>query len=170
MTTIQTYLYPNIVQVQIMDTAHFTTRNRVVYARPVTVYQGTNNPIQVVIKNQDQKPVNLTGYSVQAEIQDPAEQVTVHTMPVSFAANIGGNIAIGRGSFTINTATVNSLDQRLYKLTFKTIRTADNLDTPLYIDDNFGVPLDLQVQPAYYNEAAVLATPGTEITIDGGTI
>ena len=49
--------------VQILDYSDPTikTRNRVVYSRPITVYQGIDNPIQVVVKNQDQKNVNLTG-------------------------------------------------------------------------------------------------------------
>ncbi len=135
------------------------------YARPVTVYQGIDNPIQVVAKNQDQKPVNLTGYTMTAEIQDPVSQNTVQSVAVSFS-----NISLGRGSFTINTALVNQLDQRMYKLTFKTTNVSTNADAPVYVDDNFGVPLDLVVKPAYYNEAVVIATPGTEITIDGGTI
>ena len=116
------------------------------YARPVTIYQGTNNPIQLTIKNQDQKPVNMTGYTVQAKIQDPVNAVTIDTLTVTFS-----NISLGRGSFTIGTNLVNSLDQRLYKLAFKTIRTSDNFDTALYIDDNFSVPLDLQVKPGFYS-------------------
>lgn len=146
MTTINTYLYSNSVVAQIWDTAIYTTRNRVVYARPVTIYQGTNNPIQLTIKNQDQKPVNMTGYTVQAKIQDPVNAVTIDTLTVTFS-----NISLGRGSFTIGTNLVNSLDQRLYKLAFKTIRTSDNFDTALYIDDNFSVPLDLQVKPGFYS-------------------
>lgn len=136
------------------------------YARPVTVYQGIDNPIQVVAKNQDQKPVNLTGYTMTAEIQDPVSRTTLQSLAVSF-----GNIALGRGSFTINTALVNQLDQRIYKLTFKTTNVSTNADAPVYIDDNFGVPLDLVVKPAYYNEAELLANVGTtSITLDGGTI
>lgn len=165
MTVINTYLYPNIVVAQFWDPTIFTVRNRTVYARPVTVYQGIDNPIQVHVKNQDQKPVNLTGYVMQVEIQDPVNKVTVDSVGVTFS-----NIQLGRGSFTLSTNAVNNLDSRLYKLTFKTTRISDNISSPVYIDDNFGVPLDLQVLPAYYNEAVTIATPGTEITIDGGTI
>lgn len=163
MTTIQTYLYPNIVEVQFWDPAIFTTRNRVVYAKPVTIYQGVDNPIQVLIKNQDQKPVNLTGYSMQADIQDPANQLTVQSFAVTLS-----NVSLGRASFTISKAIVDNLDQRIYKLTFRTINVATDQETPMYIDDNFGVPLDLHVRPAYYSDT----TPSTEesITIDGGTL
>lgn len=164
MITVKAYLYPNSVEVQIWDPTIFTTRNRVVYSRTIKVYQGIDNPIQVIIRNQDQKSVNLTGYSVQADIQDPTNEVTVESYAVNFA-----NIANGRGSFTIASSVVNSLEQRFYKLTFRTILTADSSEKPLYIDDNYGVPLDLQVLPAYY--ATTEAVAGTDETvIDGGLL
>lgn len=142
---IQCYLYANVVEVQIWDPTIFTPRNRVVYSRPITVYQGIDNPLQIVIKNQDQKPVDLTGYTVQIDIQDPLNKLTAYTLAVTFT-----DITKGQGTVTIDTATVNSLDQRLYKLTMRTIADSDASERPLYIDDNFGVPLDLDVREAYY--------------------
>jgi hypothetical protein len=164
MTTIKAYLYPNTCTVQILDTSIFTTKERKVYSRPITVYQGIDNPIQIVVKNQDQKRVNLTGYAVQADIQDPVNQVTVESYAVTWA-----NISIGQGSFTISKETVNSLEQRIYKLTVKAISTDDNSEKPVYIDDNFGVPLDIMVLPAYYSVTA--PSPGVDNSvIDGGNI
>jgi hypothetical protein len=162
MITVKAYLYPNTAEVQVFDPAIFTTRNRQVYSRTIKVYQGVDNPIQVIIRNQDQKKVNMTGYTVQAAIQDPTNQVTVETYAVTFA-----NIATGQGTFTIDRATINTLEQRFYKLTFKTNLTADNTEQPVYIDDNYGVPLDLQVLPAYYADSA---SDDTEVIFDGGVI
>jgi hypothetical protein len=162
MITVKAYLYPNLAEVQVFDPAIFTTRNRQVYSRPIKVYQGVDNPIQVIIRNQDQKKINMTGYTVQAAIQDPTNQVTVETYAVTFA-----NIATGQGTFTIDRATINTLEQRFYKLTFKTNFTADNTEQPVYIDDNYGVPLDLQVLPAYYADSA---SDDTEVIFDGGVI
>ena len=164
MITIKTYLYKNIAEVQIMDPTIFTNRNRKMYSRPIKVYQGIDNPIQVLVKNQDQKNVNLTGYTVQASIQDPTNQVTVETYAVTFA-----NVAVGQGTFVLDKATINSLEQRFYKLTFKTIRISDDLETPVYIDDNYGVPLDLEVLPAYWDESAP-PPEGVTYTFDGGTL
>ena len=161
---IQAYLYANLVEVQIWDPAIFTPRNRVVYSRPITVYQGIDNPLQIVIKNQDQKPVNMTGYTVQLNIEDPLNEVTAYTIPVTF-----GNIVLGQGSATIDTNTVNSLDQRIYKLTLKTILTADSSERPLYVDDNYSVPLDLQVKPAYYSTTEPVPALN-EVVIDSGLL
>ena len=164
MQTTKIYLYDNTVTVQIMDPTIFTTRNRPVYSRPIKVYQGIDNPIQVLVKNQDQKAVNLTGYAVQADIQDPTNQVTVNSYAVTFA-----NVQLGQGTFTIDKDTVSSLEQRFYKLTFKTIKTSDNTEKPAYVDDNYGAPLDLQVLPAYYSLTE--PSPGVnDSVIDGGDI
>jgi len=142
---IQCYLYSNTVQVQILDPSIFTPRNRVVYSRPIIVYQGIDNPLQIVIKNQDQKAVDLTGYSVQIDIQDPLNKLTAYTFAVTFT-----DITKGQGTVILDKDTVNSLDQRIYKLTMRTINDDDSSEKPLYIDDNFNVPLDLQVREAYY--------------------
>lgn len=163
MQTIKAYLYDQKVEVQILDTTIFTTRNRKVYSRPIKVYQGIDNPIQVVVKNQDQKSVNLTGYAVQADLQDPINRLTVLSYAVSWA-----DITKGLGTFTITREEIDALEQRFYKLTFRTIKTSDNSQKPTYIDDNYGVPLDVQIEQAYYEYAE--AMPTQEYVVDGGTL
>jgi hypothetical protein len=164
MQQIQSYLYPNTLVVQFQDPTIFAPRNRNVYSRPIVVYQGIDNPIQVVVKNQDQKPVNLTGYTVQLNIEDPVNKTTAYNLAVSFT-----DITKGQGTVIIDTATVNSLDQRIYKLTLKKVLAADSSESPLYIDDNFGVPLDLDVRDAYYSTTEP-APALNEVVIDSGLL
>ena len=146
MITVKAYLYPNKAEVQVFDPAIFTDRNRVVYSRPIKVYQGIDNPIQVIIRNQDQKSVNLTGSNVVAAIQDTTNQTTINSYPVTWA-----NIQAGQGNFTLDANTINSLENRFYKLTFKVINGNTSQSAPVYIDDNYGVPLDLEILPAYFS-------------------
>ena len=169
MITVKAYLYPNTAEVQVFDPTVFTTRNRQVYSRPIKVYQGVDNPIQVTIKNQDQKAVNLTGSTVTASIQDPTNKVTIKSYPVNFNANVGGNIQLGRGTFTFDANTINSLEQRFYKLAFSTTVVSTDVTRPVYIDDNYGVPLDLEVLPVYYETAASLPDNDT-YSLDGGSL
>ena len=164
MITVKAYLYPNTVEVQVFDPTIFTTRNRVVYSRPIKVYQGVDNPIQVILRNQDQKAVDLTGSTVTASIQDPVNQVTVHSYGITWA-----NIQLGQGTFTISANVVNSLEQRFYKLAFSTTVIATDATSPVYIDDNYTVPLDLQVLPAYY-ETTVSLPENDTYSLDGGSI
>jgi hypothetical protein len=163
MQQIQSYLYPNIVAVQFQDPAIFSPRNRVVYSRPITVYQGIDNPLQVVVRNQDQKAVNLTGYLVQLDIQDPLEQASVDSLAVTIT-----DYAKGLGTVTIPRAVVNVLDQRRYKITVKLINDTTNIERPMYVDDNFGASLDLEVLPGWYESTAM--NPPPDEVIDGGTI
>jgi hypothetical protein len=164
MNVINTYLYPNTLCIQILDTTVTNVRNRQVYSRPIKIYQGIDNPIQISIKNQDQKSIDLTGYSVQVDIQDPTNKVTVISYGVAWTG-----ITVGQGMITIDEATVNSLEQRFYKLTTRTIRHVDNAETPAYIDDNYGVLLDLEVLPAYY--AITEPSPYVDNSvIDGGLL
>ena len=143
-----------------------TTRNRVVYSRPIKVYQGIDNSIQLIVKNQDQKPVNLTGYTVQIDIQDPLNELTAY----SFSANGSGsysNLTVGTTTVLFTAAVVNSLDQRFYKLTTRIINNSNSTQLPLYIDDNFSVPLDLEVLPAYYSSSTVVTNLGETVNDPG---
>jgi hypothetical protein len=161
------YLYPNTVEARIWDPTIFTTRNREMYARPVTIYQGIDNPIQVRVRNQDQKLVNMNGYLLQADVQDPVNFLTVGSFAVIF-----NNISSGLGSFVIDKTFAGQLDQQRYKLTFKVIQTNTNSERPAYVDDNYGVPIDLIVRPGYYSEMTIQGEEDTSdfLTIDGGTV
>ena len=79
------------------------------------------------------------------------------------------NIQLGKGSFTFDAKTINGLEQRFYKLSFSTTVTSTDVTTPVYIDDNYGVPLDLEVLPAYYAHSSPPATTDT-YSLDGGSI
>jgi hypothetical protein len=160
---IQAYLYPNTVTVQLWDQTIFTPRNRVVYSRPIKIYQGIDNPMQVVVLNQDQKPVDLTGYLVQMDIQDPLNEGSVESVAVAFT-----DIAKGRGTFTIARDVANALDQRFYKMTLKLVDQATLAERPIYIDANWTAPIDLEVLPGWY-ESMPLTLDSDEV-LDAGTI
>jgi len=164
MQQIQSYLYPNIVEVQFLDPSIFTTRNRVVYSRPIKVYQGIDNPLQIVVKNQDQKAINTTGYAVQIDIQDPLTESSIESLAVNMT-----NAVKGLGTVNVPKDVVNALDQRIYKITVKMINLDTNIERPLYTDGNYGVGLDLEVLPGWY-ESMALPTFNNDEVVDAGTI
>ena len=163
MQTIKTYLYSNTIEVQFLDPTIFTVRNNIVYSRTIKIYQGIDNPLQVVVKNQDQKPIDTTNYLVQLSIQDPAINGSVQTIPVTMVTPTKG-----QGIVTISRDIVNALDQRIYKINIKLITISTNAERPLYIDDNYGAMLDLEVLPGWY-ESMPLTMDSDEV-IDAGTI
>lgn len=164
MQRIQTYLYANKLEVQFLDSSSNGPRSRRVYSRPVTIYQGVDNPIQVVIKNQEQRPFDVTDYAIQADLQDPVNRVTVESFAVTMS-----DATRGLGSFVIDKNTALALDQRFYHITFKAIKTSDNSEQPMYMDDNFGAPISVEVREAYY--AISQAAPSVDDAIlDAGTL
>lgn len=165
MISIQTYLYNQTVDVQILDSGIFTVRNRAVYVRPIKLYQGIDNPVVITIKNQDQKTMDLTGFAVEAAIQDPLTATTIETYAILWQT-----VTRGYGNFVIPKATMDILDQRFYKITFKLVNLETNTERPMYTDANYGVPLDVEVLPAYYSTSAMVNNNLTEYTIDAGAI
>ena len=163
MQTIKTYLYSNTIEVQFLDPTIFTVRNNIVYSRTIKIYQGIDNPLQVVVKNQDQKPIDTTNYLVQLSIQYPSIKGSVQTIPVTMV-----NALKGQGIVTIPRDIANALDQRIYKINIKLITISTNAEQPLYIDDNYGAMLDLEVLPGWY-ESMPLTMDSDEV-IDAGTI
>lgn len=163
MQTIKTYLYSNTIEVQFLDPTIFTVRNNIVYNRTIKIYQGIDNPLQVVVKNQDQKPIDTTNYLVQLSIQDPSIKGSVQIIPVTMIDPLKG-----QGVVTIQRDIVNALDQRIYKINIKLITISTNAEQPLYIDDNYGAMLDLEVLPGWY-ESMPLTMDSDEV-IDAGTI
>lgn len=155
MIAVQSYLYDNIVQVQILDTVIFKTRNREVYNRSIKIYQGIDNPILIQIKNQDQKSVDLKESTVIVEIQDPESELSILSYVLSWQ-----DAAKGIGSFTFYKVDIDSLVNRYYKMTLKLSDNLSRNQRPLYSDDNYNVNLDLEVLPAYYSKS-------TDV-IDGG--
>lgn len=151
MPTITSYLAIQRIPIEVLDFSDPTLkpRNRPVYAHPIKIYQGIDNPIQIVVKNQDQKAVNLTGYTVNVAIQDSENQTTI-TSFVANNATLGSNLQLGTATITITKDILANLDQRFYKITAKVTSLA-NVTQPLYMDDNFSVPLDMEVLPAYYS-------------------
>lgn len=145
MQTINAYWLKNIIEVQVLDLAHFKTRNRIVYSRTIKIYAGIDNPIHIVIKNQDQKPVDATGYTLQLDIQDMEIAASVASIAVTYV-----DVTKGLAVATIPKATVDTLTRRYYHITLKKVDTETSDEMPTYIDDNYGAMLPLEVLPGWY--------------------
>ena len=164
MYEIQSYLYDSIIRVQILDQGAFSPpRKRVVFSQPIKVYQGIDNPLQIVVRNQQQKAVDLTGNTMQLDIQDPFEKGAVESLAVTI-----DNAATGLCSVTIPKAITVALKQKMYLLTLKLTNTATNIDRPLYVDDTLGAQLKIEVLPGWYESAPSNFTANA--VIDSGQI
>lgn len=139
MSVITSYLYDNKITVQILDDdPTIKTRNRIVYSRPVKVYQGVDNVITLQFKNNDQKAANIAGktftFSLTANVGNTAVWSTTATI---------SNVSTAIGSVTIDQANVANLTQEYYNYTVT--YNSGGLTLPTYVDDNWGAAGQLQV-------------------------
>ena len=144
MPIITSYLYSNIFTVQILDynDPTITTRNRVVYQRPIEIYRGADNPITIKFKNQDQKAANIAGSTFQGFITDAIEGNIISNVSVTVS-----NVTTGTANCTITSTMLTSLPKNRYKLVFKKI--TGSLQTPVYSDDNYGIYAELIIHRGY---------------------
>ena len=70
------YLLNNRVTL-VADLADFTTEYRQVYKRNVKIYKGIDNTIEFVVKNADQKPVDISDKTVRFDIIDTAQKLLI---------------------------------------------------------------------------------------------
>jgi len=143
MSVITSYLYANKIMVQILDDdPAIKTRNRVVYNRTVEVYKGTDNTIEINFKNQDQKPANVSAYSITGYLID-----STYTGTGNVVSNISvtiSNASIGTASITLTEDLLAELDENKYKLAFKGVKNGTT-ESPLYSDDNYNLYTEINV-------------------------
>ena len=154
MTAITSYLYNNklVVQLSDDDDITITTRNRVVYQRPIEIYRGADNPITIYFKNQDQKPANITGnVSFTGYIINEYNSNVVANLSVTIS-----NVTAAVASTVITSDIVNTLPQSKYKLAF--MKNDGVYNTPTYSNDNYQVCVELNVNQAFATNYALSAT------------
>lgn len=158
MQQINSYIYDNTVLVQIATDPDIEQRNRVVYTRTITVYQGVDNVIKVKVQNQDQKPYNLA--NVTPLVFSIIDDYVTSNANVIFQTNVTiSNATTGTGSVLIGRDYVNAFerDQYVYSIYF----THGNLQMPAYVDDNWGAQGQLTVVGTAYPSFT-----GNAITVD----
>jgi hypothetical protein len=162
---ITSYLYPNIYTVQILDYANtaITTRNRIVYQRPIEVYRGADNPITIKFKNQDQKAANIAGLSFSGYIIDYLKGNVVANVSVTVS-----NVSTATATTMLTSDFLNTLPQNQYKLAF--LKYDGVYETPTYSDDNFGVYAELRINPGFETDPFTSSTTDYSGNVDLGTI
>lgn len=137
MQIITSYLYPNTIEVQVID-PYTKTRNRIVYSRPLKVFKNVDNEITIQFRNDDQKPANLVNKSFAFSITSDISNVAIWTSNVTIS---NANASIG--TVNIDQANVANLTASLYNYSVSYI--SGNLKLPAYTDDNWGAVGQLEV-------------------------
>jgi hypothetical protein len=142
------YLYPNNILAQISDDAEVTTRNRIVYAKNIRVYQGVSNTLRVIFRNSDQKPVTVSQQDPVFIILRDSDASVYVRKPITVT-----DPARGVGTVTITDGELLDLAPGLYGYSI-TVTDSLGRESPAYVDDNYGARGVLEVLAGAYPEFA----------------
>lgn len=140
MQKISSYLYSNRIQL-IADLAALETDYpvewKIVYQRPVKIYKGVDNVIELDVKNADQKRINILGKTIKFVVMDQTDKEvnTYDAIPMDDGSTLGAHKGIA--TLTIPKNDLSNLDPQYLKYSVYQIN-ADTTQTLLYGNTQFG--------------------------------
>lgn len=147
MHKISSYLYSNRIQlianVTVLDAA-YPVEWKIVYQRPVKIYKGVDNVIELEVKNVDQKRIDIYGKVIKFVVMDQADkEVNTYTATV---LDDGSTTPVlnGIARVTIAEADLANIDPQYLKFSVYMLNN-DNTKTLLYGDTSFGARGTLEV-------------------------
>jgi len=143
MQTINIYPVTQNIEVQFAGDFNLRTRNRDVYSPNIKLYKNTANPVRLLIKNQDQKPIEIAGFNVIVDLCDASDNSIVERYTAEVV-----NATKGICKITVLSSTVNAIESRYHYFTVKK-QVNNTVDVPAYIDDNYSVKLPVEVLDGY---------------------
>jgi len=134
MQQIYSYLYDNTINVQYDIDPTVEQRNRVVYTRTINLYKNIDNIVKLKVLNSDQKPVNITGYTLTFNMVDDYVYANANVV-------LQSNVTISNANLGLCTVTISSndlvqLDREKY--TFNVLVDNGSANIAAYVDDNWG--------------------------------
>lgn len=146
MQQVNSYLYDNTIVVQYDLDPEIVQRNRVVYTRTLQIYKGINNLLKIKVQNADQKPVNISDYTLTFNIVDDYVYTNANVILSANVTVVNANAGIG--SVTISSLDMVQLDREQYTYNVKINNGTSNIAA--YVDDNYGAAGQIQVSSAAY--------------------
>lgn len=142
MQTLRVYVYDQVLKLQINPDQTIIVEDREVYTKPLSIYQGIDNTVKILVKNSDQKAVNITSKTIYAQLLTVPDNDQV----ASFAAQVV-DAAKGIAEITIPVAITNAARLGYYHLAVRYVE--NNVTKPAYSDDNYGVLIPVHLQLGY---------------------
>ena len=130
---------------------------RMAYQQPIMLYKGTANTIKIVVFATNQRVVNLTGYQIQVQIVDKETEEHYITRTA-----IVTNPTAGVGTITFTEAELRNLENRFYHIIARLVLPSDGSSVTtseiLYLDDNYGAFLPIQIENAWNYQPTIIST------------
>jgi hypothetical protein len=147
MQQITTYIYNDLIPIQIVTDASVKTRNRTVYTRTINLYRGMDNQIKIQFRNQDQKIVNMTDQTVTFHLLNENDGT-------SWFSRTATAIDLVKGIFVIDIYETDllDLDGDYYNYSINTENVNTGVRTLTYTDDNYSVRGQIHLMSGHYPE------------------
>lgn len=139
MQKISSYLYPNRIELLAdleLDPITCPVEWKIVYQRPIKIYKGVDNVIELEIKNSDQKRIDIFGKTVKFLLLDQSNR-EVETYDATVVDDGSTACIKGVARVTIPEADLLGIDPQHLKFT-SYILNNDNTKTLLYGDTKYG--------------------------------
>jgi hypothetical protein len=144
-------MYP-LIEVQLQDRGTITrTENRQLYSETIKLYKGVDNPVRLLVRNQDQKPVNLAPFDLVVDLIDPYNKIVVASYTASKL-----NLAKGIAEIVVAAQDLAEIESRFHQFSVKKV-VAGQDDRISYIDSYYNAILPVEIHDAYlpYNPTSL---------------
>jgi len=146
MQQVNSYIYDNVIIAQYDIDPSIDQRNRVVYTNTLQIYKGIDNILKIKVQNADQKPVNITGYTLTFNMIDDYVYANAN---VVLSSNVTiSNAARGLGTVTVSSLDMVQLEREQYTYNIKINTGSANIAS--YVDDNYGAAGQVMVRSDAY--------------------
>ena len=172
MYSTQAYIYQQITQVLLIDTADgesFTYRYDPVYAKPLTINKGVDNVLLFEFINQQEKPVNITGSNFLFRALNTAGDEILIEEPMVIL-----NGLTGRAKVTVSSADL--LEVLAQPASYSIQRSSGNLVEAVFVDAQAGARAPCNIVDSILPQhvpSAPLTIPTTKLSaqasFDGAT-
>lgn len=139
MQKISSYLYPNRIEVianVALDPATSPVEWKIVYQKPIKIYKGVDNVLELEVKNSDQKRLDIFGKTVKFVLMDQTSR-EIETYNATVVDDGSTERVKGIARITLPEADLANLDPQHLKFT-SYILNNDNTKTLLYGDTKYG--------------------------------
>lgn len=142
MQSLRVYLYDQILKLQISSDQTITLEDRTVYTKPIVLYKGIDNTLKLLVKNADQKAVDITDKTFYAELVRTPQRDFVSAFQATLV-----DAAKGVAEITVPASVINPEPVGWYHLLVK--YTQNGADYLSYSDDNYSVAIPVELKLGY---------------------
>jgi len=127
--------------------------NQQVYAKPLQLYKGIDNKLQLVIRDSEQKPINLTGCLVQFNLIDTTTSELVFSRNLQVIYNLRGV-----ATCMLENNLLLGLSSGLYNYSVMVIN-GENQQQVVYADDNYQAQGKARISASIYGQLVPSVNP-----------